>query len=248
MELSWTTFVLEIVNFLVLVWILKRFLYKPVQNAIARREASIEKTLNDAKILQDNAEQLKAQYENRLADWEKERQKAQAELSKEIEEERIQQTEALHDSLENERKKNEIRLQRQLQETQRDMERIALEQAASFSSKLLSAVSCPELESRLIDLALNELSLLSPEQVNQLNTVSGKSLDQIVITSAFSLSADKRQALEKNLGTILQLNLPVQYEQDETLLAGLRINIGAWILRINLKDELKDFMDLTHEA
>ena len=37
MELNWTTFALEAVNFMVLVWILKRFLYKPVLAAIAQR-------------------------------------------------------------------------------------------------------------------------------------------------------------------------------------------------------------------
>ncbi len=48
MELNWTTFALEIVNFLILVWILKRFLYKPVLEAIARRKTAIDKTLSDA--------------------------------------------------------------------------------------------------------------------------------------------------------------------------------------------------------
>ena len=42
MELSWSTFFLEIINFLVLVWILKRFLYKPVMDVIARRREGIE--------------------------------------------------------------------------------------------------------------------------------------------------------------------------------------------------------------
>ena len=39
MELDWTTFILEIINFLVLVWILHRFLYQPVMNVIAQRRA-----------------------------------------------------------------------------------------------------------------------------------------------------------------------------------------------------------------
>jgi F-type H+-transporting ATPase subunit b len=67
MELNWSTFVLEIINFLVLVWILQRLLYKPVLAVIARRRAGIEKTLADAKHLQAEAERLKAQYESRLA-------------------------------------------------------------------------------------------------------------------------------------------------------------------------------------
>ena len=41
MELNWTTFALEIVNFLALLWILKRFLYRPVLATLAERRAGI---------------------------------------------------------------------------------------------------------------------------------------------------------------------------------------------------------------
>ncbi|WP_054775053.1 hypothetical protein [Methylogaea oryzae] len=44
MELDWSTIALEIVNFLILVWLLKRLLYKPVQDIIAQRRAAIEAT------------------------------------------------------------------------------------------------------------------------------------------------------------------------------------------------------------
>ena len=88
MELSWSTFVLEIINFLVLVWILKRFLYKPVLEVIARRRAGIEKTRVDAEALQADAEVLQKQYESRLADWNEERQQARDTLAHELEAER----------------------------------------------------------------------------------------------------------------------------------------------------------------
>ena len=45
MQLDWSTFILEILNFLILVWILKRFLYKPILTMIAERKAAIEQTL-----------------------------------------------------------------------------------------------------------------------------------------------------------------------------------------------------------
>ena len=58
MELSWPTFFLEIINFLVLVWILKRFLYKPVLEAVAHRKAVIDKTLADANAKEAGAQAL----------------------------------------------------------------------------------------------------------------------------------------------------------------------------------------------
>ena len=66
MEVDWTTFALEIINFLILVWILKRFFYHPVLDVIARRRAGIEKEMADAKAVEEKARVLEQQYENRL--------------------------------------------------------------------------------------------------------------------------------------------------------------------------------------
>ena len=73
MELDWSTFILEIINFLVLVWLLKRFFYKPVLNVINRRREQIQKKISDAEGVRHEAESLKSDYENRLAGWEDEK-------------------------------------------------------------------------------------------------------------------------------------------------------------------------------
>ena len=88
MELNWTTFILELVNFVVLIWILNRFLYRPVMNVIAQRKAAIQKTLSEAETTRSDAQALQSQYENRLTEWEQEREKARAQLRDEISAER----------------------------------------------------------------------------------------------------------------------------------------------------------------
>ncbi len=42
------------------------------------------------------------------------------------------------------------------------------------------------------------------------------------------------------------LSAPVFYEQDAKLLAGLNITIGAWVLQLNVRDELQGFMEFAH--
>ena len=49
MAIDWTTFTLEVVNFLVLVWLLKRFLYQPVLEVLGRRQAGVAHTLAEAR-------------------------------------------------------------------------------------------------------------------------------------------------------------------------------------------------------
>ncbi|MFM8331458.1 MAG: F0F1 ATP synthase subunit B, partial [Candidatus Methylumidiphilus sp.] len=83
-EINPSTFLLEILNFLVLLWILKRFLYRPVLDTVARRQAAIAQTLAAAQTMQTEAQALQAQYENRLSQWGAERDAARASLRQEI--------------------------------------------------------------------------------------------------------------------------------------------------------------------
>ena len=92
MEFDGTTFALEIINFLVLVWLLQHFLYKPVMTAIAQRQAGIEKILADAQATRSAADALKLQYENRTAEWEQEKADARRQLQQEMERSKLTKT------------------------------------------------------------------------------------------------------------------------------------------------------------
>jgi F-type H+-transporting ATPase subunit b len=55
-QIDWLTVVAQIVNFLVLVWLLQRFLYRPITSAMARREERIETRLSEAKAAREEVE------------------------------------------------------------------------------------------------------------------------------------------------------------------------------------------------
>ena len=95
MQIDWTTLVLEIINFLVLVWILKRFLYRPVMEAIAARQQRVEGKLAEARAIEDGARELQQQYQRRLADWDMEKAKVRAALDTEL----LLQAAASHEAL-----------------------------------------------------------------------------------------------------------------------------------------------------
>lgn len=246
MELNWSTVVLEILNFLILVWILKRFLYQPVLDVIARRQAGIEKTLADAEARHAEAVSLQEQYEGRLAEWSKERQQAREKLSRELAAEHDRKLAELQTALEQEREKARVAGVRRQADAVRKLEETALLQGTRFTTRLLQAAAGPELEARLVDLAINGLTALPAERVSAMRNSYGKPLDAVRVASAFPLADDQRQRLEQALASIAGEEIPQHFEQDSALLAGVRISIGAWVLGVNLQDELKGFMELAH--
>src|SRR6516225_8435184 len=55
MRLEWSTIVLQIINFVVLVWLLQRFLYKPVLRMIDARKAELQQQYDNAKTAEQQA-------------------------------------------------------------------------------------------------------------------------------------------------------------------------------------------------
>lgn len=248
MEFNLSTFVLEIINFLILIWILQRLFYKPLLNVIAKRKQFIDQTLTDAKNLQQQAEQQRSLYENRQKLWEQEKQTSLTALQLQLDAERATQLNRLNTDLEQERQKAKVTLSRQQQEHQQQAEKQALMNGAKFASLLLQEAAGPELEGRLFGLMLNNLATLpeacklslTPPEIN-------KSI-AIKITSAFPLSLEMSQQLEQKLESLIKTRLNFQYHQDAALIAGLRLDIGAWVLNVNVKHELVGFAELDYDC
>jgi F-type H+-transporting ATPase subunit b len=246
-ELNWSTFVLEIINFLVLVWILARFLYRPVMEVIEKRQAGIEQRLAEADERNERAGQLLAQCEQRVALWQQERQQARESLSQEIAAERDQRMAELHDKLQQERERLAAAEARRRADAERKMEESAVRQGARFASRLLEAASGPDTQARLVDLLLTELRRWSPERIAELQKEFGNSGTAMLVTSAFPLPDEDRRKLQQALAELAGAGTPVRFEQDSGLVAGLRVCIGARVLAANVRDELRGFADLAHE-
>ena len=248
MEVNWSTFILEIINFLILVWILKRFLYKPVMEAIAKRRASIEQSMQQATHKDQEAQALKLQYEHRLEDWEQEKQAAREQLHADIDQERQRLQAQLQAALQQEQEKAKVLATQQEQEQQRRYEQQALQNSMRFTSKLLRELASAELESRLVKHLLDQLGALPAAQRKRLSTALNNHELTMQVDTAFPLSEAQRGQLQQAMQTISGRELRCQFDQDDSLLAGARIQLGPWLLQANLQDELQAFAEFEHNS
>lgn len=240
MELDWTTFILEIVNFLVLVWILKHFLYRPVLGVIARRRAQIEESLSEARDSREQALALKDQFEGRLAGWETEKEAAHAALMEEIAAERQRLTVAVAKAMDEEREKRKAVEVRQQQEWLRAAAEQGVAQGQAFAARLLERLAGPELETGLFGLLLQELTQL-PEQQRKELAAAAIPDEKIRILSAFPLAKPQRDELTAALKDLMGRELPAEFGEQADLAAGFLITVGPWVMHANLRDELRFF-------
>jgi len=239
---DWSTFALEIVNFLILVWLLKRFLYKPVLDMVERRRASVEKTLADAENAREEARRLQAGYEEREAHWQQELARRRQSLDEQLEAERDERMQALSSELDGERERRQAREVRERAAHEQALEAQAAVQAARFAARLLERLASPHLQQTIFDMLLDDLGSLADARVQDLREAA-KATDAIQVASAMTLPDKDRKRLRDALAKYLPQLPPLRYTEEPALIAGLRIGIGAWELEASLAGELRAFAE-----
>lgn len=242
MELDLTTILMEIANFLILVWIMNRLLYKPVQAIIAKRQAAMEQIRADAERMRAEAAALGETYQGRLASWDREKGELRRQLLAEIAAQRQRLTTALDMELGDMREKARVTEERRTEEMVRLSEERAIEGAGQFAARLLTRVATPELGERLLEMLLEDLAGLPDEQRRSISEALDKREAAVRVVSAHPLAAPAAAAFESRFRDIFPAATEFSFSVNEALLAGIRVIVGPWNLEASLKDELAFFL------
>jgi len=248
MELDWSTVTLEIVNFLVLVWLLKHFFYRPVLAVIEKRRADTAAIIADADTRRAEAEALKADYASKLAGLDQARVQALARLDEEIAATRTARLQTLAEELAGERQRQQGLAERDTATLRTNLEREAMQLGARFVARLLDQLASPELETRLLALALAELEDSSAERLRALQAALQAPATTVSILTAYPMAATQRAAFSNALGKLAGHEVSVSFAEDASLRAGLSLSAGAWVLMANLRDELAFFAEVARDA
>lgn len=244
MELDWTTFALEILNFLVLVWILQRLLYQPILKVIAERKAEIRNTLAAAETQRKEAQALREQYENRQAEWNREKEAVRNRMVEEVNAEKTRLLAALQNSLEQEREKARALEERRLTDLTRQTEDAAIAQGGRFAALLLARLASAELEAKLVEVLLEDLRRIPDERRQAIRTACATAATPaVVVSSAYALSEHQRHSVMEAVQSLIGCTVDCDWREDSQLLAGIRLSLGPWRLGANLQDELKAFSE-----
>ena len=241
MELDLTTFLMEVANFLILVWIMHRLLYKPVRTIIAKRQAAMELTRSEAERMRTEATELGKIYQGRLASWDEEKAELRRQLQTEIIAERQRLVANLDLELAGIRDKARVVEERQAEERVRLSEERAIANAGRFAARLLTRIATPELGKQLMEMLLEDLAGLHDEQHRAIVEALGREEAVVQVVSAHPLAEAASERFEERFRELFPAAQCFSFSVNESLLAGIRVNTGPWNLSANLKDELVFF-------
>lgn len=269
MSLDPTTFALQVINFLVLLWLLTRFLFRPLQAALDARRTAAEQQRADFARRETDLTQQAAALQQQRAGFEVERQAAQQALLAEISAERERRLAQLVRELDDERAKARAR-DAQLQAREQAQRLQALQQqAAAHVGRYLQRLATPALEAAVIELFLADLA--GPQQAAAVAALRNGSWpagpeDGAVavlasadpggplhfdLGTAFPPDAELRARVEAQLAALLPAaggaagraeQAVWHWQIDPALLAGLRVQVGGHALEASLRRGVDAFV------
>jgi F-type H+-transporting ATPase subunit b len=226
MQIDWLTVAAQIVNFLVLVWLLQRFLYRPITDAMARREERIAMRLAEAKDahaevaaeaerLRERHAALDASRDEALRDVEAEATALRARLEAELREEMAAKRRTWEAHLEDEREDFAAQLRQR-----------AGHQVIDIVGRILADYAGADLAEQLSGTFAERLADLEPEMVAKLSAAAGRAKGPARVYSSVTLKPGARTGITRAIHAMIAPEIEVEYREDRDLLLGIRLTIG----------------------
>jgi len=257
MLIDWFTVVAQAVNFLILVWLLKRFLYRPVLAAIDAREKKIAAQLAQAAQREVQARSEREEFQRRNETLAQEREAILRKASDAADMERQQLLEGARQDAQSLRARLAAVLTKERQELGRQLATRAQAEVFELTRKALADLAGVDIEGRMIEVFMENLRAL-PESRRKLVNAGAAGLDgarssrTAVVRSAFELEPAQRAAIEHAVLQCLGPEVALHFESSPQLVCGLELTLDgvklAWSVTDYLTRVAQEMLDLTAVA
>lgn len=238
MLIDWFTVGAQALNFLVLVWLMKRFLYKPVLDAIDAREKRIALALADAALKQAAAQKERDEFQKKNDDIDRQRDQWLAQAKDEARAERqrlIDEARTVADAL---RAKKLEALTSELQALHQDIARRSREEVFAVARKVLADLAGMTLEARMSEVFARRLGELDDAAKAGLARALKTASDPVRVRSTFELTAEQRAAIKRALDETFSDDIRIQFDTTPDLVGGIELTSNGWQLAWNIADYL----------
>ncbi len=248
---DWFTIVAQVLNFLILVWLMKRFLYKPILHAIDEREKRIATELANADAKKAEAQKEHDEFQHKNEEFDQQRD---ALLSKAKED-----AQAEHQRLLDEARKAADALSAKRQETLRSdahnlnqaiIRRTGAEVFA-IARKALTDLATTSLEERLGEVFTRRLREMDGKAKADLGAALKTASDPGLVRSTFELPPEQRAAIQNALNETFSAEIRVRFETAPDLVSGIELTTDgrkvAWSIADYLASMEKGVNELLKE-
>lgn len=237
MQIDWFTTLAQMINFLILIWLLKKLLYKPVLNTIQQRDQAVADRLQQAEQTMQEAEQLKQQYQKQLDTLHQQQSSILQQTQQQAGAEKAEQLKQLAQEMELKKQQFDKNMLAEQQAQQKLVKQVVTEQVLQTSSKILADLSGQSLEQQIIEHFLQQLKSLSKSELETLKEALGDPSGTEIFTQ-FAVTEVMQKRITEQIKAISP-ETTVRFKQQD-LLCGIKLEAAGrswdWHIDRYLKD------------
>ncbi|RDC72550.1 hypothetical protein DLJ49_10000 [Rhodovulum sp. 12E13] len=226
MQIDWLTVAAQIVNFLVLVWLLQRFLYRPITEAMARREARIETRLSEAREARSEVETEARRLREKQDELEASRDEMLREARLEADDLRAALENDLRKEMEDRRKTWEHHLEEERDAVAARLRQRAGHQVIDIVGRVLRDYAGTDIAGQVAGTFAERLADLDAEARERLSDAARRAGGRARVESGVPLEPSARSRITRAIHDRIAPDIEVTYGEDDTLLIGVRLTIG----------------------
>jgi F-type H+-transporting ATPase subunit b len=247
MHIDWWTLALQTVNVLILIWLLARFLFRPVADIVAQRQEKANKLLSDAAATRQQADEARSDVERGRAGIAAEREALVADARKMAQAERA----ALLDQTTKDVAKLHAEADAAIAHDRAGMEKAALDRASQLSVEIarhLLRRMPPATAMNAFVVGLCEQVRALPSQARTAFTSAAGGTCAIEVITAAPLSTEEADSVRHALKEALGADPVLTFRSDPSLIAGIELRAPHAVVRNSWRQDLERIREeLSHD-
>ncbi|MDA3874648.1 MAG: F0F1 ATP synthase subunit B, partial [Kiritimatiellae bacterium] len=238
MNIDWFTVIAQAINFIVLLWLMKHFLYKPILNGIDEREKRIAEKLESAETKKEAAEQQKEEYERKKEEL---NQQSTSFLKKAQDEGHAEKTRLMKEAREaaeafkEKRQKEFVAEETTLREA---VSRRIQNEVLAVTRKILTDLGGANLDEQVVGVFNQRLRHLEDSEIKTLTSALKTQSGRMTLRSAFDLSPELQTSTEAAIKETFGTETKVSFESAPDLISGIELSVNGQKVAWSVADYL----------
>jgi len=238
MLIDWFTVGAQAVNFLILVWLLKRFLYRPILHAIDAREKRIAEELADAAAKQTEAKKERDEFQQKNEEFDRQRAALLSQAADEARIERQRLIDEARQAADALKAKRQDTLRDEAHQINQGITRRTQQEVFAIARKALTDLATTSLEERLGVVFIGRLREMDGEAKAGLAKALKAAAHPALVRSAFELQAEQRAAIQQALNETFSADIRLQFETAPELVSGIELTTNGHKVAWSISDYL----------
>ena len=239
MKFDFWTLLFQIINFAVLLFILKRVLYKPVKEIIEKRRNIIEKNISEAEKIKEEAMEIHSQNQQQMEKLKELKRELTDKMKEEVEAEKGVILADAEQEAQKLIEKKQVLFDTEKRRLETELKSQALEIVETFCARLLRDISNEDLHRALFTKFKAEI----PRLTEDIKNAYGDNEIKIELLSAYPLSEADMKEIENEFATRLNKKVSLEAVLDADLIGGLKIRALDKVYDASLKGQIQAFRD-----